>query len=61
MKYKVQFLFCLLGVSVLCLKVCVVFAKAPDTAKIVFAKANVGETRGHLSHESGWQREGESN
>jgi len=45
MKYKVQFLFCLLGVSVLCLKVCVVFAKAPDTAKIVFAKANVGENR----------------
>ena len=37
MKYKVRFLFCLLGVSVLCLKVCAVFAKAPDTPKIVFA------------------------
>ena len=45
MKYKVQLLFCLLSVSVLCLKVCAVFAKAPDTAKIVFANANVGETR----------------
>ncbi len=37
MKYKVRFLFYLLGVSVLCLKVCAVFAKAPDTPKIVFA------------------------
>ena len=45
MKYKVQFLFYFLGVSVLCLKVCAVFAKAPDTAKIVFAKTNVGESR----------------
>ena len=45
MKYKVQFLFCLLSVSVLCWKVCAVFAKAPDTAKIVFAKASIGETR----------------
>ena len=45
MKYKVQFLFCLLGVSLLCLKVYAVFAKAPDTAKIVFATAGVGENR----------------
>ena len=45
MKYKVQFLFYFLGVSLLCLKVCVVFAKAPDTAKIVFATAGIGENR----------------
>ena len=44
MKYKVRFLFYFLGVSLLCLKVCAVFAKAPDTAKIVFAKA-IGKTR----------------
>ena len=40
MKYKVQFLFYFLGVSLLCLKVCAAFAKAPDTAKIVFAKTS---------------------
>ena len=46
MTYKVRFLFCLLGVSVLCLKVCVVFAKAPDTPKTVFAKTSgVEKTR----------------
>ena len=45
MKYKVQFLFYFLGVSVLCLKVCAVSAKAPDTAKIVFAKSGVEKTR----------------
>ena len=45
MKYKVQFLFYFLGVSVLCLKVYAVFAKAPDTAKIVFFTAGVGEAR----------------
>ena len=45
MKYKVRFLFCLLGVSVLCLKVCVVFAKAPDTPKIVFAGWRDGNHR----------------
>ena len=45
MKYKVQFLFYFLGVSVLCLKVCAVFAKAPDTAKIVFAKGGIENTR----------------
>ena len=45
MKYKVRFLLCLLGVFMLCLKVCVVFAKAPDTAKIVFATAGIGENR----------------
>ena len=45
MKYKVQLLLCLLSVSVLCWKVCAVFARVPDTAKIAFAKANVGENR----------------
>lgn len=45
MKYKVQFLFSFLSVFVLCWKVCAVFAKAPDTAKIVFATAGVGEYR----------------
>ena len=46
MKYKVRFLFYFLGVSVLCLKVCAAFAKAPDTAKIVFAKTSgVEKTR----------------
>ena len=45
MKYKVWFLFYFLGVSVLCLKVCAVLAKAPDTAKIVFAKSGVEKTR----------------
>ena len=56
MKYKVRFLFYFLGVSLLCLKVYAVFAKAPDTAKIVFATAGVGKTLGHLSHEYRWQR-----
>jgi Tol biopolymer transport system component len=45
MKYKVQFLFYFLAVSVLCLKVCAAFAKAPDTAKIVFAKSGAQKTR----------------
>ena len=46
MKYKVQLLFSFLSVSVLCLKVCAVFAKAPDTPKIVFAKTSgVEKTR----------------
>ena len=45
MKYKVRFLFYFFGVSVLCLKVCAVLAKAPDTAKIVFAKGDVENTR----------------
>ena len=45
MKYKVRFLFYFLGVSLLCLKVCTVFAKAPDTAKIVFAKSGAQKTR----------------
>ncbi|MCY3722015.1 MAG: hypothetical protein OXG97_07320 [Candidatus Poribacteria bacterium] len=40
MKYKGQFLFYFLGVSLLCLKVSAVFAKAPDTPKIVFAKTS---------------------
>ena len=45
MTYKVQFLFYFLGVSLLCLKVCAAFAKAPDTAKIVFAKSGAQKTR----------------
>ncbi len=45
MKYKVQFLFFFLGVFLLCLKVYAAFAKAPDTAKIVFGTAGVGENR----------------
>ena len=53
MKYKVRFLFYFLGVSVLCLKVCVVFAKAPDTPKITFGTVRDGNWELYLMNTDG--------
>ena len=53
MKYKVQFLLYFLGVSVLCLKVCAVFAKAPDTAKIAFTSSRDGNREIYLMNPDG--------
>ena len=53
MKYKVQFLFYFLGVSVLCLKVCAVFAKAPDTSKIAFTSFRDGNREIYLMNPDG--------
>lgn len=45
MRQSTLTLLCLFSAVLLGMNVYVVFAKAPDTAKIVFAKANVGENR----------------
>ncbi len=45
MRQSTLTLLCLFSSVLLGMNVCAVFAKAPDTAKIVFAKANVGENR----------------
>ena len=45
MEKKHLFVLYILSVVMVCASVCPILAKAPTTAKIVFAKANVGETR----------------
>lgn len=53
MKYKSCFLFFLLSIASLCMSICVVFAKAPATAKIVFAANRSGNREIYLMNPDG--------
>ena len=53
MKYKSCFLFFLLSIASLCMSICVVFANAPTTAKIVFAANRVGNREIYLMNPDG--------
>ena len=56
MPKKHLFVLCVLSIIMLCTSVCAVFAKAPDTPKIVFASFRDGNRDIYLMNPDGTQQ-----